>query len=642
MDFDFHQPTSILNNFPLPMGYTTHESYYFFNGNSGEVYDAIELFRFYNLYFFHNVLEASQVKWSARMTMCAGTCKLDGVGSCLITLSEPLLKFRTSNELKETLIHEMIHAYLFITNPKACRDHGGHGVEFCEIMDNINKMTGLKISVYHNFHDEVLYYKKHIWKCSGPCQTKKPYFGICMRAMNRTPGEKDFWYKRHQMECGGTFIKIEGPEFHPEENKKGDKGKDKKSANPRKRKAEEPVNTINNYLKKPKTPDDKLEDWKEDDHVFKDWKEDSHIPKDWKEDDHVPKDWKEGDHIPKDWKEDDHISKEWKEGDPIPKVRIHMMTKKEVEEYDILLNWRRRKEATRDEEQAIEKALINNRETSMNPMDIENNSNSRPTPTKEKKVDKKPIQVKLEKPAEKKNHSILEYIKKVPSKEGPKASVENIDDFAFKKKSVVDKKGDDPFFSLRNEDMKQVERKKQVENMKQAEKVEQMENVKRVENPKHEATRANEETQQVTGTSEACVYCILIQRSEGSDKFWARVFINWEYNLRNLLEVGSLIDPRKKFHEQVITMYGEEMSPINSRLRNLPIFEECEMEDKANGLLFKVEKIHDIKSAKNVNIIKAEHFPVCIGASFFKEDGTAQENSKEKLITINSEMQQLF
>ena len=52
------------------------------------------------------------------MTLCAGTCQMQEYGSCLITLSEPLLQYRNHNELKETLLHEMIHAYLFITNPK--------------------------------------------------------------------------------------------------------------------------------------------------------------------------------------------------------------------------------------------------------------------------------------------------------------------------------------------------------------------------------------------------------------------------------------------------------------------------------------------------------------------------------------------
>jgi len=54
------------------------------------------------------------------MTMCAGTCTHSAVGSCTITLSEPLLQYRNANELKETLLHEMIHGYLFLTNPKCC------------------------------------------------------------------------------------------------------------------------------------------------------------------------------------------------------------------------------------------------------------------------------------------------------------------------------------------------------------------------------------------------------------------------------------------------------------------------------------------------------------------------------------------
>jgi predicted SprT family Zn-dependent metalloprotease len=55
------------------------------------------------------------------MTLCAGTCKYEGFQSSTITLSEPLLKYRSANELKETLLHEMVHAYLFIKDPESCR-----------------------------------------------------------------------------------------------------------------------------------------------------------------------------------------------------------------------------------------------------------------------------------------------------------------------------------------------------------------------------------------------------------------------------------------------------------------------------------------------------------------------------------------
>lgn len=32
----------------------------------------------------------------------------------MIKLSEPILKFRPTKDLKEVLLHEMIHAYLFL------------------------------------------------------------------------------------------------------------------------------------------------------------------------------------------------------------------------------------------------------------------------------------------------------------------------------------------------------------------------------------------------------------------------------------------------------------------------------------------------------------------------------------------------
>lgn len=49
----------------------------------------------------------------------------------------------------------MIHAYYFITNPESCKVNEGHGPNFIEMMIKLNSITGLNISVYHNFHDEV-------------------------------------------------------------------------------------------------------------------------------------------------------------------------------------------------------------------------------------------------------------------------------------------------------------------------------------------------------------------------------------------------------------------------------------------------------------------------------------------------------
>lgn len=44
------------------------------------------------------------------MTLCAGVCKYRGAGGGVeIVLSEPLLTYRTTAEVKDTLLHEVSH-----------------------------------------------------------------------------------------------------------------------------------------------------------------------------------------------------------------------------------------------------------------------------------------------------------------------------------------------------------------------------------------------------------------------------------------------------------------------------------------------------------------------------------------------------
>jgi predicted SprT family Zn-dependent metalloprotease len=84
--------------------------------------------------------------------------------------------------------HEMIHAYLFITNGDRSRD--GHGANFIANMERINKVAGTNITVFHNFHDEVNSHRLHWWKCQGKCGF------ILKRAMNRAPAPMDYWWPK--------------------------------------------------------------------------------------------------------------------------------------------------------------------------------------------------------------------------------------------------------------------------------------------------------------------------------------------------------------------------------------------------------------------------------------------------------------
>lgn len=108
--------------------------------------DVCALFVEFDNQFFGSRLKAVEVRWSPRMTLCAGLCVYERrCGHCSIRLSEPLLKYRPRKDLVETLLHEMIHAFLFVTENS--RDRDGHGPNFKFHMNRINQSAGTKITV---------------------------------------------------------------------------------------------------------------------------------------------------------------------------------------------------------------------------------------------------------------------------------------------------------------------------------------------------------------------------------------------------------------------------------------------------------------------------------------------------------------
>ncbi|KAA8497360.1 SprT-like domain-containing protein Spartan [Porphyridium purpureum] len=166
--------------------------------------------------------------------------------------AEPLIKFRPSSDLQETLLHEMVHALEFTTAPAARRrlsdpiDRDGHGPFFQMHVARINASNdardpwrpkkGYHLTVYHSFTNEVDFYLTHVWKCDRCGKVIK-------RSMNRAPSEKDcrayrvdgrLWkhdgsphhnYNRcgdstcaphnHIRSCGGVYVKISEPAKTP-------------------------------------------------------------------------------------------------------------------------------------------------------------------------------------------------------------------------------------------------------------------------------------------------------------------------------------------------------------------------------------------------------------------------------------------
>ncbi|KZM21206.1 DNA binding [Ascochyta rabiei] len=153
---------------------------------------------------------------------CAGICELSKDPSTnhftriRLKLSTPLLQYRPRSDIINTLLHEAIHAYFFITTSwKHSRgdDGTGHGAGFQLLADAINNHGNYEVTIYHTFHDEVDSYRTHVWQCNGPCKSQPPFFGQVKRSMNRPPGKGDTWWSRHDAECGGTYTKISEPKL---------------------------------------------------------------------------------------------------------------------------------------------------------------------------------------------------------------------------------------------------------------------------------------------------------------------------------------------------------------------------------------------------------------------------------------------
>ncbi|XP_020808392.1 uncharacterized protein LOC110184268 [Drosophila serrata] len=211
--------------------------------------DIYSMFQRFNAKFFQDRLGSVVLEWSKRMYSCAGICYQRSnryIQEVTIRLSEPLLKLRPRKDLVETLLHEMIHAYFFILNVR--EGNGGHGPNFKQKMQMINKVAGTNITVYHSFHDEVDAYRTHIWRCNGICQNHTPFKGWVKRTSNRAPGPNDQWWAKHQRDCGGTFMKVSGPSKPP--------------------KAPKPPKDIKNAIKAPKKALPAVSDPKSD---IRDW-----------------------------------------------------------------------------------------------------------------------------------------------------------------------------------------------------------------------------------------------------------------------------------------------------------------------------------------------------------------------------------
>ncbi|XP_078179992.1 uncharacterized protein LOC144574041 isoform X2 [Carex rostrata] len=199
--------------------------------------DIHTLFSYYNSIYFDNTLSSCFVEWSSpRLISCSATCNYLK-GYCQITLSQPLLRYLSADHVKNTLLHEMIHAFLFVT--KNYRNHGTHGPEFRNFMNSINSSTkadsqrppfGYKITLFHGFHDEDVVDDNiaHCWMCAKcgdtikRATTTRPSHADCIvqaHHAKKTCGLADCRWHRHKVKCGGIYSEIQKLDEHHDKKK---------------------------------------------------------------------------------------------------------------------------------------------------------------------------------------------------------------------------------------------------------------------------------------------------------------------------------------------------------------------------------------------------------------------------------------
>ncbi|KAM0858117.1 hypothetical protein ACQ4PT_048025 [Festuca glaucescens] len=214
--------------------------------------DVWELFRHYDRLYFRGALDnaAFAVEWtSPRMKTCSGfgSCSF-GKMSKTITLYQPMLQHRTQADLKNALLHLMIHAIVFVKH--GMTKLSMHGPVFRDWMDAINTCSvedylvsifwtisskplysiddfifacatqrpkgGYCITTTHDFSPEELQsIQGNLWKCESCAVTLlratklgPPSDSCCIENVSQhaTCGNMLCYWHDHKMNCGGTYV----------------------------------------------------------------------------------------------------------------------------------------------------------------------------------------------------------------------------------------------------------------------------------------------------------------------------------------------------------------------------------------------------------------------------------------------------
>ncbi|KAK8446443.1 hypothetical protein SEVIR_9G491800v4 [Setaria viridis] len=189
---------------------------------SGGAPDISELFCHYNSLYFRDSLGSCAVSWAEDPLPDRDVSTCDyypGGGGCIILLSKSLCECHDESDLKNALLHEMIHAYICIKDNNS--DHSDHGAKFRKLMNKINLSSvadprrpvgGYSITLLHEIRKKYYHYKCQ--SCGDLIKSimmKVPSGNDCIErkgADDPCQNSKCHWH-RHKQQCSGSYCRVQ-------------------------------------------------------------------------------------------------------------------------------------------------------------------------------------------------------------------------------------------------------------------------------------------------------------------------------------------------------------------------------------------------------------------------------------------------
>ncbi|CAL4921522.1 unnamed protein product [Urochloa decumbens] len=189
---------------------------------SGGAPDVSELFCHYNSLYFRDSLGSCAVSLAEDPLpdRDVSACEYyPGGGGCIILLSKSLCECHDESDLKNALLHEMIHAYICIKDNNS--DHSDHGAKFRKLMNTINlssvddphrPVDGYSITLLHEIRKKYYHYKCQ--RCGDLIKSIKmrlPSGDDCIERKgvdDPCQNSKCHWH-RHKQQCSGSYCRVQ-------------------------------------------------------------------------------------------------------------------------------------------------------------------------------------------------------------------------------------------------------------------------------------------------------------------------------------------------------------------------------------------------------------------------------------------------